>query len=185
MGLAEPTWEGGVLVQCPVCGTRMTISGFPALGQSTPASGTGERAVDGDAACFFHPEKKASMVCDQCGRYICALCDLPIGKRHLCPTCLESGLEKQERMPELLTKRLSWGKLSLFISLAVPVFCFPLAPISGAAAVFCGVYGWNKPGSLVKGRRRGLAFFGILIGLLQVISGIVVCTILWKKINHG
>jgi len=181
MGLAEPTWAGGGLVDCPFCHASMTITGFPALSRSEPGSGAGERAIDGDAACFFHPEKKASIVCDQCGRFICALCDLPIGSRHVCPTCLESGLARQERLPELVTKRLCWGQLSLFISLVVPFLFFPLAPLSGSAAIFCGVYGWNKPGSLVKGRRRVSAFFGILFGLLQLLAVVGFCMLAWKK----
>src|SRR5437764_14413186 len=37
-------------------------------------------------------------------------CALPIW--HVCPKCLAAGLDKEAPMPELLTRRVSWGRLS-------------------------------------------------------------------------
>jgi hypothetical protein len=186
--VVAPSWEGRDLVECPSCRAALTILVFPALSRDRPVSESGERALDGDAACFFHAEKKASVVCDRCGRYICALCDLPVGSRHVCPSCLDSGLEQQERMPELISRRLCWGQLSFLLGVLPPFILwvmFPLLMVSGGGAVYCGLYGWNKPGSLVKGPQRVLASFGILFGLLQIIGVIAIGLLAWKGITSG
>jgi hypothetical protein len=158
--LGGPWIEGGeTLRNCERCGEFLRISVFPGL-FAAPAMPMhpGVRAMEGDATCFFHPEKRAERACDRCGRFLCALCDLPLGARHLCPACLKSGAEQDAALPELVSRRVSWGRMALLLALS-SIFCFFTAP----AAIFAALYGWNKPGSLVHGKRRLSAIFGLLI----------------------
>jgi hypothetical protein len=46
-------------------------------------------APDGDAVCFYHESKSAVVACDECGRFLCSLCELTIGTSRLCSSCLE------------------------------------------------------------------------------------------------
>ena len=169
-GLGAPgeVWTTSETAVCTGCRSRLRVRTFPALQQLTTAR-SGEAALTGEAECFFHPEKKAERVCDRCGRFLCALCDLPIGARHLCPACVESGLGTSEAVPELVTRRTNWGRFALALTFVpfVPFFTM-LAPASALAAIGCAVYGWRKPPSLVHGRARLSAIAAILIGLAEI-----------------
>jgi hypothetical protein len=185
--LPGPWVEGGeTLRECDRCRQFLRISVFPALRSAPPLpTRSGERAMEGDATCFFHPEKRAERPCDRCGRFLCALCDLPVGARHLCPSCLKAGPEEIVALPELVTRRLSWGRLSLILSLMVFIPFFNLFFwLSAPAAVFAALYGWSKPGSLVHGRRPVSAIFGLLLGLLQVGGVAFFFYNLWLESTH-
>src|SRR5437899_2390725 len=83
------------LVHCPSCGTGLFTVAFPALLKGPAAAQAGETLlVDGDVSCFYHPRKKAAAVCEYCGRFLCALCDVVLHDNHLCPACIESGAKK-------------------------------------------------------------------------------------------
>lgn len=159
-----------MLLECAQCRRKMTVLAFSASAPDHTLTISGAVATEGEAACFFHPEKRAERNCEHCGRFICALCDLPIGSRRLCPTCVSGGLE-QQKLPELVNQRTNWDHLT-FQTGVIPLFVgwlfFPVLLATGPAAIFFGIYGWNKPGSVVHGRRRFLAGFGMLGGLLQI-----------------
>jgi hypothetical protein len=142
---------------------------FPSVQHDASLVAPGEIAVPGEAVCFFHSEKKAERTCDRCGRFICTLCDLPLGTRHLCPTCVTGGLES-DKVPELVAQRFIWAGLSFSLGLLplLLLFLWPLWVITGPAAVFCGLWGWRRPGSVVRGKRRWSAVLGILGGIAQI-----------------
>jgi len=151
-------------------------------------TGTGQVALEGDATCFFHPGKKAESCCEGCGRFLCELCDMPLGARRLCPACLGSGLHRQE-MPELISKRICWSRTAFLLGTLPLLIGWPVWPIAfvicGPLSIATAIYGWNKPQSLVLGRRRWTAIAGIIFGLLQIafICGMVV--IMWRAIAHA
>ena len=87
---------------CPQCRARLSGTLFPMFWSPEPAAPSlADHAGDDEAVCFFHPENRAALACDRCGRFLCAVCDMPLGTRHLCPTCLTSGLGG-EKLPELV-----------------------------------------------------------------------------------
>jgi hypothetical protein len=156
---------------CPQC--RAILSGglFPAFWQPTSApQSLADHAAEGDAVCFFHPENRAALSCDRCGRFLCTVCDMPLGTRHLCPTCLSSGLTG-DKLQELVVGRFQWADTALLLGglpLLVCIFVWPVLIVTGPAAIFCALFGWKKPGSLPRGRRRWAAVVGLVCGLLQV-----------------
>jgi ribosomal protein S27E len=187
--LTADSWGAGTeTVACPGCGSELGAQIFPAIAQPAPANATGERATEGEAVCFFHPEKKAALSCERCGRFLCELCDLPLGVRHLCPACIGGGIGT-EKLPELITRRVCWTRVSLLLGLLPPVVALsvvfsPVLVVTGPGAIIAGVYSWNKPGSLVRGRRRWEAALGMVLGLFQV--GLVGWSIVfvWKVTPH-
>lgn len=188
LGVPGETWSGPGAHTCPSCRSEVSVRLFPALRRTPPPSEAGERAVPGDAVCFFHGEKKAERACDRCGRFLCALCDLPVGARHVCPACLESGMESGERLPELVTARLSWGRLALSIAvlpLAVWIFIWPFLVFTAPAAIFCALYGWRKPPSLVHGRRRAGAIVALIVSLAELTGLLLFFVLIWKAARHG
>ncbi len=161
----------GKNIACPHCHGEIHGAVFPAFWKS-PAdlAGRAQTAGEGEAVCFFHPENRAAISCEKCGRFICSVCECTVGTRHLCPACLSSGLTG-ERLPELIPWRFIWADAAFFIGLMpllLGVFLWPFIVFSGAAAIFLALYGWKRPGSLPRGRRRWAAIVGIGGGLLQI-----------------
>jgi hypothetical protein len=186
--LAGGAGAEGVPIRCPGCQSELLAHTFRALAQPRPAtvSTAGAQAAEGEAVCFFHPHKRAEQSCERCGRFICALCDMPLGTRHVCPACLGSGLAaggSEDKLPELVTRRVRWPLVALLTGLLPLLFgwmLWPLLVISGPTAIFLAIYGWKKPGSLVYGRRRWQALLAIFFGLAQlaVLGGLVL--LIWK-----
>jgi hypothetical protein len=73
--MSGPWIEGGeTLRNCERCHEFLRISGFPTLLIAPPLPmQPGVRAMEGDATCFFHPEKRAERPCDRCGRFLSRL----------------------------------------------------------------------------------------------------------------
>src|ERR1044072_8417485 len=84
------------LAPCPNCAAPLQVEVFPALFRRlAPGQAGGRIMIEGEASCFYHPQKKAVIPCEICGRFLCALCDCDFKGQHLCPACLESGKKKQ------------------------------------------------------------------------------------------
>ena len=78
----ETEWQ-----YCPSCANRLQIRFWPVTRKSNQAAA----ALSDQATCFFHPDKSFQACCHRCGRFVCALCDLQLGKEHVCPACFERG----------------------------------------------------------------------------------------------
>ncbi len=170
---------------CPQCRAVLNGGLFPAFWQpASLAPSFADHAAEGDAVCFFHPENRAALSCERCGRFLCTVCDMPLGTRHLCPTCLSSGLTG-DKLQELVIGRFLWADTALLLGtvpLVVGIFIWPVLIISGVAAIFCALFGWKKPGSLPGGQRRWAAVIGLVGGLLQVVSWFVVIFLLTNSV---
>lgn len=182
LALETAAFASGAPVDCPACRSQLSAVFYPAfLNPPEPVStSSGERALDGEAACFFHAAKRATLSCDQCGRFLCQLCDMPLGSRHLCPVCLGAS-----RTGDLVRHRAKWQNVALLLGVA-PFFAgwivWPSIFISGPAAVIVALWSWNKPGSLVKGQRHWAGVIGIAGGLLQIAAIVALIVFVWQFI---
>ena len=175
---------GGSQTACPQCRAGLSGALFPAFWQPAPSAfSLAEHAGDGEAVCFFHPENRAALSCERCGRFICAVCEFNIGARRICPSCLSSGLAG-EKLPELIPWRFIWSDAALFtglMPLLLGIFMWPFIVVSGAAAIFLAIFGWKRPGSLPRGRRRGAAMVGIVGGAVQIAIWITVVILIFTS----
>src|SRR5579871_5670065 len=91
MPVPSDLWNQEQEAQCPFCGRGMIAAVFPAVEQTRvgeiPSSLQGET----EASCFYHAQSRAVVVCQECGRFLCALCDLDVDGRHVCPRCFEKA----------------------------------------------------------------------------------------------
>lgn len=147
------------LIPCPVCGSAIMVAAFPVL-LTGPATGTpGEVLLaDDQASCFYHPSKKASRVCDQCGRFLCALCDVEMGGRHLCPGCIEGG--DRQKHTELDTRRVLYDSLALFLAVLVPL-------LGGLIALYLAIRYWSAPTSLLR-RTQVRWVLAVVVAVVQI-----------------
>ena len=170
-------------MECSHCLSSISFVLFPAFHNPPEAisMASGVRAAEGEAVCFFHPEKRAECTCDRCGRFVCELCDLPFGNRHLCPKCMDTS-----KLPELVTSRFVGAYAAMLIGI-LPLFfpCFYFFPFTGTAAMILGGWSWKKPGSLVYGPRHAMAVVGVLTGFLQLLALVGIIMGFIYVIKHG
>jgi hypothetical protein len=160
--LAASFFNQPELAPCPACRAPLQVKVFPAMFRPI-ASGRGSEAVlvDGESSCFFHPQKKAVVPCELCGRFLCALCDCEVKGRHLCPACLESG-QRKKSITGLETVRLLHRRQAFLLSL-LPLF------VTGLAAIYLALRYRKEPGSIVTPMNwAGNA--ALILGTLQTLG---------------
>jgi hypothetical protein len=143
----------------------LDIHAYPALIAPPTAAAPAETAGDDQAACFFHPSKKAAAHCQSCGRFICSLCELPFGRTVICPLCLESGI-REEQFQDLTKRRTLYDYAAFYTAVLPMLFIWPTL-ITGPLSIILALRYWKRPGSLVQGFRRTRLVAAILIGGLQ------------------
>jgi len=154
------------LGECPGCGARVKAEVFPALLRRAEAGPSGERILaEGEAACFYHPQKRAAIPCGVCGRFLCALCDVELNGQHLCPACLEAGRSKG-KMTHLETRRMLYDSAALCTAVLAFVI-WPLTIMTAPLAIYFAILSWYRPSSIVP-RTRIRSYLAILVALLQL-----------------
>ena len=169
-----PACSGDILISelqraemnsCPTCGKSLTVRLYPALARKETANAGRRILLEEEAACFFHESKQAESLCEDCGRYLCALCEIVFEGKTLCPACLETAQEK-ETMDGLVRQRFCHDSLALMLAL-LPILFWPITIITAPVAVVYAIFRWNSTGSLVRSG-KGLFAAAILLGLAQI-----------------
>ena len=161
---------------CPSCQVESLIYAFPALLKEAPKGELGTNiVVEAESSCFEHPDKQAVVACDGCGKFLCALCDITWGNKHLCSTCVAAGVGDGNVDPKNNTpaQRFYHYDSIALITLAIAIFplyllSFIIAPVS----IFLCIYGWKKePPTPRRKIRFVLAFIGsiLILGFWGVI----------------
>jgi hypothetical protein len=149
------------LQPCPSCESPLRVDVFPALFREEKVVAAEGVMADGEASCFYHPEKKAAIVCDGCGRFLCSLCDVDFNGQHLCPTCLETGGQKG-KITKLQSSRMLYNRQALILAV-LPLF------ITGLAALYVAIRYWKTPSSLVS-PQRWMMPTALALAILQTIA---------------
>jgi hypothetical protein len=160
--LFEPIFNQPGLLPCPACETPLHIEIFPAFFREI-AQGRDAEAVmiEGESSCFYHPQKKAVVPCDACGRFLCALCDCEVKGQHFCPGCLEAG-QKKRNIQGLENMRVLHSRQALVLAI-IPLF------ITGLAAIYVALRYRKEPGSLVAPMRWAFPV-ALILGSLQTLA---------------
>jgi hypothetical protein len=146
--LAEELFNHPGLVACAGCGGQTRADVFPAYSRPTATGRDGEFLIlETESSCFYHPQKKAILACDGCGRFLCALCDCDFHGQHFCTACLQSG-QKKGKIKRLEQQRVLYDSIAL--SLAVyALLIFYLTLVTAPIAIFIAIRHWNSPRSIV------------------------------------
>lgn len=168
--LGEANLNQNELTSCPGCGQWLQVEIFPALFRKTaPGQRPELLMVEGESSCFYHPQKKAVIPCDSCGRFLCALCNCEVKGQHLCPACLQSG-QKKSTIAGLEEIRVLHSRQALMLSV-LPFF------ITGIAAIVVALRFRKEPGSLVQPMRWAFPV-ALVLGSLQVLFFLVMIGLL-------
>ena len=150
--------------ECSGCGSPIRARVFPAYYRTAAPTKT-ETIVEGESSCFFHPQKRAIVPCDECGRFLCALCSVEFGSRNICPGCIETGMRKG-KLPSLEMTRRRFDSIALAVATLPALLIWPTL-ISAPVAIYLCLRHWNDPaGVLPRNRWRFIAAF--IIAIIQV-----------------
>jgi hypothetical protein len=138
------------------------VTAFASLISGPSTVSAGQRLmVDHHASCFYHPNKQAVVPCDNCGRFLCALCDVDFGGRRLCPVCIESG-SGESTTDDMDAHRVLYDKLALFLAI-IPTILTQLI------AIFLAIRYWTSPISIPRrGPLRWRWVLAMIISMLML-----------------
>jgi hypothetical protein len=166
--LGETLFNRLELVPCQACGAPVQAEIFPALFRPSKRGEGGEPImVEGESSCFYHPQKKAVVPCEGCGRFLCGLCDCELHGEHYCPACLEVGRQKG-KIQRLQNQRTRYDSIALAVAI-LPLLIFYLTIISAPLALFLALRYWKAPRSIVH-RTRIRLVLAITLATLQILG---------------
>lgn len=175
-------FQPGVRVKCPHCDNPVQGEFFPAFYRKPAPVQVGELLLDDDeASCFYHPQKKAAVACEGCGRFLCPLCEVEFSGRHLCPVCIESGKSKK-KIRDLETERVMYDDiaLSLVVIPAVFFFLIYLTLFTAPVALYYVIRYWNAPRSVVP-RTRLRFVFALGFSLAEILGWVALAFSLYSS----
>lgn len=149
---------------CPSCGRGIQVEIFPALFQTTKGTTAENIAMEGESSCFYHPQKKAVIPCDGCGRFLCSLCDIDLNGQRLCPVCLETG-KKKRTLKELENRRTLYDHIAVSLAIMPLILCFWPSLLGAPASLFVVIKYWNTPCGLLSRSKIWFVIAGVLAGL--------------------
>lgn len=164
--LDTDAWRNDRQAHCPRCQTDLEFVRFPALTAARTVVRSETATLGDDATCFFHATNRAEAVCSGCGRLVCAVCAVDFAGKCLCPSCIAARPIAQQ--PDAIKSRLLWDSLALSLA-TLPLIMWPVTIVTAPAAIGLVIYGWNKPGSLVRGSRVRLVL-ALILGGAQVVG---------------
>jgi len=160
----------GRLELCPFCNAQVQAAVFPSIFKWIQPGEAGARIlIEGESSCFYHEQKKAVIPCDNCGRFLCALCDVELNGRHLCPACLDAG-RKKGSLSELEHSRTLYDGAALslaIVPLVIPFLGWMLTIATAPTAIVLAIMSWRKPGSILP-RGRARAIIAIVLALIEI-----------------
>jgi DNA-directed RNA polymerase subunit RPC12/RpoP len=172
-------WNREEGVRCRGCSQNVRVSVFPAVDRTV--AGVAPEALRGEteASCFYHSQSRAAKVCDQCGRFLCALCDLEVEGRHICPGCFESGISAH-KIETAEPRRVMYDNIA--VALATLPFLLIWPAIVGAPWSLVIVFTrWNAPSSVVP--RTKIRFLIAAVFALAELGFIVFVIYMMSQVN--
>ncbi len=149
---------------CPGCRSRLQVIIFPALLRQHEVAMAAD-AQEGEAGCFYHPAKRAVVPCDQCGRFLCGLCQIDFLEQNWCPQCVQTASDKG-RLSGLDAVRRLYGNAAIGLA-TVPLLFWPSTLLTAPMSLYVTFRYWNSPSSLVR-RGRWLFYAATLFAVVEL-----------------
>lgn len=169
---------------CPNCYTALAIEIFPSLFRK-PAAIDAQKLVlaEGEACCYGHATKRAVSLCNRCGRFLCALCEVEIEGAIWCPGCLES--KRGAPPPRALEKRrMLYDSIALALSIWPVALLYPVI-VTAPTAIYLAIRHWKSPSSLIPRKKwRFAAAVTIACAELVLIAMLIVAGVAGFQAAH-
>lgn len=160
---------------CSHCNSRLRITTFPALFEDQARDNVYTPASEDAATCFYHRTRPAVIPCGTCGRYLCTLCEIQLGKETICPNCMDKAARSEE-VAELVDSRTLYDSLAL--SLAVyPILFWFITFITAPYSIYLTIRHWRSPLSIVPRTRIRFVLAFIIAGIQVSLWSILLFTL--------
>jgi hypothetical protein len=171
------------LERCLACGVTQRWELFPAFSAPGEASAPAEAIVapGEEAACAFHPGKRAAASCGRCGLFVCSLCELPLGEERICPRCLESG-RASGKLKDLESHRFLYDRLALML-VTYPLIFFYVSILTAPIALFVAIRFWKAPTSIVRPGKTRMAI-ALAVALLEIAGWMVLILVVVASLSR-
>lgn len=164
---------------CPVCGIETAVTVFPSYYNPPPRQAVSDSVlIDGEAACFHHPNRKAVVACESCGRFLCALCHVNFGGQNFCAACIETG-RKKDRITSGTNRRVRYDDQAIALSV-YPLVLFPVTIITAPAALAIAIRRWKSPMSIF-GRSRSKLVLASILSTIEIAAWVTGAFYLYNK----
>ncbi len=158
-------WNREEGASCLLCGRKVRVIAFPAIARAQAGALPEALGGDSEASCFYHPQSRAAAPCEECGRFLCSLCDLEVEGRHLCPACFQAR-GRSGKLQNLDTRRTMYDTLALTLATLPALLIWP-AFLTAPASLFLVFRWWRAPGSIVP-RTRVRFYLAALFALAEI-----------------
>lgn len=166
---------------CPHCGLVMTGRLFPRFFKPhDEQTNNTEVTSDSESSCFFHPNKLAVSHCSECGRFLCALCELNIQDKIICPTCLEK-LDQEKKVKTFTNRVTFWD--SIVLSLAIlPMLFWPVTLFTAPLTLIFIWRHFKDTRQYLIPRNRWRFYIAGLLAVMQITGWTVLAVVLLDKL---
>ena len=137
---------------CIACRAPLEALVFPAFFSPPEPASSGAQVVEaGEASCFYHAQKRAVVPCDQCGRFLCALCQVEFLGQNWCPQCIQASSQKG-KLAHLDSNRPLYDNMALMLATAPALLIWPTI-ISAPVTLYMVIRYWRTPSSILPRTR--------------------------------
>jgi hypothetical protein len=151
---------------CVSCRAPIQALVFPAFFLKPGSATSGTPVLEaGEASCFYHPLKRAIVPCDQCGRFLCGLCQVEFLGQNWCPRCIQASSEKGQ-LTHLDRSRTLYDNLALMLAI-VPVVLVFTTVITAPITLYMVARYWRAPSSILP-RTKIRFYIAALLATIEI-----------------
>lgn len=159
--------------ECMNCDAYYEIGIFPAFSRLPEPGSPAENVIaDGESSCLYHPAKKASVICNGCGAFLCSLCDIELDGRHVCPKCLTRPDAKTAQADPLQPESTRYDSIAFHLALWPLLLAFMCLPyvmlITAPVVLYLAIRYWNVS-RMPDGSPSGLMLAAALIAGAELV----------------
>ena len=154
---------------CSNCRAPLSVLVFPAFLPKTASAAASALLEEGEASCFYHPSKRAVVPCDQCGRFLCSLCQVEFLGQNWCPGCIEIRRQKGQ-LAALDARRPLYDNMVLSLAFFPALLIWPTI-ITAPMSLYLSLKYWRAPSSILP-RTKIRFWIATLFAALLIVAWI-------------
>jgi hypothetical protein len=156
---------------CPNCSNVFEAVRFDPPPLSLLVAELGTTGPEGGQPCGLHSRNAAIAGCERCGAFVCALCEVNVDDRTLCPGCFDR-LAGEDLLPGIRPSFKNYpGLAGLAAGLGCLVYFFSI--FFGPLAIYYGVRGLRQKDRMKESDAVVGLWAALILGIFETLIGLV------------